>query len=571
MRFRAPVVADAPAVLAVLEARDLADLGETEYRLEDLIDEWQGSDLDLESSARVVEVDGGRIAAYAAVRRPGTLAVVAPGDEGRGIGSRLLEWAESRDRERGRDVYRQWVAATNASARALLTRAGYRRTHSYWRMVRSLEDDPSAPDAPAGFALRAVDPVDDVLAMHAVDDASFASAPDYTPESLTEFIESHLEAHDFDAGSSRVVTEAGRIVGFLLAGPRREERVGWVHVLAVDPGYQDRGLGTAMLRSAFAAFAQAGLREARLGVASYNARGLHVYERVGMTARYRFDIWERPVGSDPSRWRSYRDVDAADDPASLANQLDAIASVSFVAAEKRRSLELLGLGPGHAVLDVGCGTGAELEPLAGIVGTGGRVVGLERSAALIAAARARGRDRPRAVSVELVEGDVRSLPFDVGEFDACRADRTLQHVDPPEAGLREMIRVTRPGGRVVVSESRWGLVAPDLDQDVTDRILGRLASETQQAEWLGFRLPAMFEQAGLTDVQTVSADYTASERDELWRFTHLRASVKDAVRAGALAEEDGTAWAAQLDELIERGEAFAVVLILHVTGTKPPD
>ena len=297
MRFRAPVLADAPAVLAVLEARDLADLGEAEYRLEDLIDEWQGSDLDLESGARVVEVDGGRIAAYAAVRRPGTLAVVAPGDEGRGIGSRLLEWAESRDRERGRDVYRQWVAGTNVSARALLTRAGYRRTHSYWRMARSLEDDAPAPDAPAGFALRAVDPVDDVLAIHAIDAASFASAPDYMPDSLAEFIEGHLEAHDFDAGSSRVVTEAGRIVGFLLAGARPEESVGWVHVLAVDPGYQDRGLGTAMLRSAFAAFAQRGLREARLGVASYNERGLHVYERVGMTARYRFDIYERPVGS----------------------------------------------------------------------------------------------------------------------------------------------------------------------------------------------------------------------------------------------------------------------------------
>ena len=81
----------------------------------------------------------------------------------------------------------------------------------------------------------------------------------------------------------------------------------------------------------------------------------------------------------------------------------------------------------------------------------------------------------------------------------------------------------------------------------------------------------MFEQAGLTDVQTVSADYTASERDELWRFTHLRASVTDAVRAGAVAEEEGTAWPAQLDELIERGEAFVVVLILHVTGTKTPD
>lgn len=295
MRLRAPVPADAPAVLAVLEARDHADLGETEYALEDLLDEWQSSDLDLELSARVIEIEGGRIAAYAAVRRPGTLAAVAPRYEGRGIGSRLLEWTESRDRERGRDVHRQWVAGSNASARELLTGAGYQRARSYWRMVRPLDHVPAAPDPPDGFALRAVDAVHDVLGIHAVDAASFAATPDYVPESLAEFIEEHLEAHDFDADLSRVVTEGEQIVGFLLAGRRQDEGVGWVHILAVHPGYQDRGLGTALLRSAFGAFAEAGLREARLGVASYNARGLYVYERVGMTARHRFDIYERPV------------------------------------------------------------------------------------------------------------------------------------------------------------------------------------------------------------------------------------------------------------------------------------
>ena len=300
MRFRAPVPADAPAVLAVIAARDRADLGETDITLNELDDEWAGSDVDLERDARVVEVENGRIAAYAVVRRPGTFAVVGPGDEGGGIGSRLLEWAESRDRERGRDVHRQWVAGSNATARELLTRAGYVHARSYWRMVRSLKDAPDPPDPPAGFALRAVDPVHDVPGIHAIDSASFASTPDYVPETLAEFVE-HLEAHDFDAELSRVATADERIVGFLLAGRRSEEGVGWVHILAVDPGYQDRGIGTALLRSAFAAYAEAGLREARLGVASYNARGLHVYERVGMTPRHRFDIYERPAGAGLSR------------------------------------------------------------------------------------------------------------------------------------------------------------------------------------------------------------------------------------------------------------------------------
>src|ERR1700760_2247556 len=101
MRFRAPAQADVSAVLAVFEARETADLGEVEQTLEALRDEWGSSDFDLSQDARVVEDLDGRIVAYAAVRRMGTLVVVAPEREGRGIGSRLLEWTERHDRARG--------------------------------------------------------------------------------------------------------------------------------------------------------------------------------------------------------------------------------------------------------------------------------------------------------------------------------------------------------------------------------------------------------------------------------------------------------------------------------------
>jgi ribosomal protein S18 acetylase RimI-like enzyme len=210
MRYRAPLPADAPAVLAVFEARDIADLGEVEQTLEELIDEWQGSDLDLSRNARVVEDPDGRIVA-------------------------------------------------------------------------------------AGFRLRSINPAEDAVAVHAVDAASFASAPDYTPESLREFTDEHFGAYDFDPAISRLAVEGDRTVGFLIAGHRPQEAVGYVHILAVVPERQDRGLGTSMLQSAFAAFAEARIREVRLGVASYNPRALHVYERLGMIERFRFDIYERPV------------------------------------------------------------------------------------------------------------------------------------------------------------------------------------------------------------------------------------------------------------------------------------
>lgn len=555
-------------MLAVVAARELADLGVQVYTLEELRDEWRASEIDLERDARIVESGDGRIVAYASVQRPGSMAVVAPDHEGRGIGSRLLKWTEERERAQGREQHRQWAAAANQSARALLTGAGYRRTRSNWRMTAPLDRVRGPVDAPAGVLLRPVDVDRDAVALHALDDAAFFGFPDYVPESPEEFRKGHLEAHGFDPVLSLVAEQEGRMVGSLLARRRPHEPVGWVAILAVDPDHQGRGIGTALLTNAFAAFAGAGLREAQLGVASFNERALRLYERIGMTPQLRFDIYERPIASSPSRWRAYRDVDAAADPGSLADQLDDLASVGFVAAEKRRSLGLLELTPGGAVLDVGCGTGPELSSLAEIVGVEGRVVGLERSTALLDAARRRGRAGAQMGRIELVPGDAGALPFGAGEFDACRADRTLQHVELPELAIGEMVRVARPGGRVVVTESRWGLVAPSLDQALSDRVLGTMATEAEPAEWVGHRLPGMFERAGLAGVASVSADYTASEPDDFFKFTRLRATAVDAVRAGVLDEDESTAWLASLDDLVARGEAFAMVLILHVAGVR---
>jgi hypothetical protein len=81
MRLRPPAPRDAPAIVAVLAARDVADRDEIDTSLGEVLDEWHASDFDLATDARVVELDG-RIAAYAVVRRRGTLG--ASGFERRG-------------------------------------------------------------------------------------------------------------------------------------------------------------------------------------------------------------------------------------------------------------------------------------------------------------------------------------------------------------------------------------------------------------------------------------------------------------------------------------------------------
>lgn len=281
-------------MLALLVARCTADIGLPMFRLEEIHDEWRWPDVELSRDALVIEIDGA-LAGYAIVHRTGAFAVVAPEHEGRGVGTRLLEWVEQREREREADAHRQFVASTNTRARELLEGAGYRQVRSYWRMARPLDRGVSAVAPPEGVHLRELDPEGDAKALHALDAATFASSPDYIPESYEMFVQQHLRAHDIAPDLSLVAHDGPDIVGFLVARRWGHEDSGYVDLLAVAPGHQRRGIGTALLTRAFVAFAADGLVQAQLGVASDNARGLRVYEAAGMGPRFRFDVFERSI------------------------------------------------------------------------------------------------------------------------------------------------------------------------------------------------------------------------------------------------------------------------------------
>ena len=288
--LRPPTFADAQAVFDMLVARDLVDYGVPDITLEDLHDEWNAPDFD----AILAHTESGAVVGYAILHRPGAMGFVSPEHEGQGIGTQLVTWAQRRERELGRAHHGQAAPASNARARELFQTFGYAYERSYSRMVRTLDGSEVEP-AHAGLMLRAVVPDQDASAVYAVNELSFAANPDYLSESQEEFVGEHLRAHDHAPELSLVAHEGDTMVGFLLARRWPQERVGFIDLLAVHPQARRRGLGSTLLRTAFARFAAAGLREAQLGVASDNPRALQIYERAGMTPRFVVDAYHRPI------------------------------------------------------------------------------------------------------------------------------------------------------------------------------------------------------------------------------------------------------------------------------------
>ena len=103
------------------------------------------------------------------------------------------------------------------------------------------------------------------------------------------------------------------------------------------------------------------------------------------------------------------------------------------------------VGAGQRVLDVGCGPGGLTSVLVDRVGAEGTVAAIDPSPPFVAACRARNP------GVEVREGVAEDLPYADGAFDAALASLVVGFMTDPAAGVREMGRVTRAGGRVALS------------------------------------------------------------------------------------------------------------------------
>jgi demethylmenaquinone methyltransferase/2-methoxy-6-polyprenyl-1,4-benzoquinol methylase len=132
--------------------------------------------------------------------------------------------------------------------------------------------------------------------------------------------------------------------------------------------------------------------------------------------------------------------------AGLYDRMNSLMTAGLHHAWRRRAADLASLRPGDRALDVATGTGDLAIELSARVAPDGDVVGLDFSERMLELARA------KAPPLTFIQGNALALPFADDEFDAATVGFGARNFSDLEAGLREMVRVVRPGGRVVVLE-----------------------------------------------------------------------------------------------------------------------
>jgi mycothiol synthase len=289
-RLRPPAATDAEAVLAVILARDVADLGVPDFTLEDLQADWASPGLSLRDDARV-SAPGGAIRGYAILLGDDAIVLVHPEAEGEGDGTVLRRWAEARAAERGTTVLRQFTAGSNDAARAHLRAAGYQPAQFYFRLRADLADVPPAPEAP----LRTFDVDRDEAAVHALIQEGFSEIEGYEVVPIETWRAKSIGKEGHDPSLWLLLEDEEGLAGAAL-GERWADEVGYVAELAVAPRARGRGHGRTLLLGLFDAFRRAGLRHAELSVHGRNRGALRLYQSVGMRETWQAERWEKALG-----------------------------------------------------------------------------------------------------------------------------------------------------------------------------------------------------------------------------------------------------------------------------------
>jgi len=225
-------------------------------------------------------------------------------------------------------------------------------------------------------------------------------------------------------------------------------------------------------------------------------------------------------------------------------------------AENSAAYLLPHLKPHMRILDVGCGPGTITAGLAGYVPQG-HVTGIDAEPDIVEQARAAASEHG---NLDFTTGDVYALDYPDNTFCVVHAHQVLQHLSDPVKALREMHRVTKPGGLIAARDADYGAMVwypalPVLDD--WRALYRKVARDNGGEPDAGRRLHAWAREAGLADVTVSTSTWTYATADErawwggLWADRTVKSSY------GAIATAGGHATTGDLARIADAWRTWA--------------
>jgi ubiquinone/menaquinone biosynthesis C-methylase UbiE len=239
----------------------------------------------------------------------------------------------------------------------------------------------------------------------------------------------------------------------------------------------------------------------------------------------------------------------------------------------RRLLRLTRLRKGQTALDAGTGTGAVARVMAELVGPTGSVVAVDRSHSRILHGAALAEETMGG-PLQFLDADLYALPMETASFDYVWCRFVFEYLSEPEKALRELIRVTRPGGKVVIGDLDGnGVFHHPLSESLeaaSKKLLEALKGRFDP--YAGRKLYSLAYQCGLRDIRVHVFPYNlyagSAPSEALVNWTQKFATIEP-VASKILGAEEYRKMVNEFMDLLRRPDTLSYSLLFLVEGIRP--